>query len=139
MNRSLLDTDTLSEINKARDAVLVAKATAYLSEHSRFALSAVTVMEAIRGYQQAGRVERMGQFLASLAGHDVLAFGQSTAELAGKIDGDLLRSGQPIGRADPMIAATAIEHALVLVTGNTEHFARIQSLGFPLALDNWRG
>ena len=37
-----------------------------------------------------------------------------------------------------MIAATAIEHALVLVTGNVEHFARIQSLGYPLALDNWR-
>ncbi len=68
-----------------------------------------------------------------------MAFSQSTAELAGKIDGDLLKSGQPIGRADPMIAATAIEYALVLVTGNFEHFARIQALGYPLALDNWRG
>jgi len=37
-----------------------------------------------------------------------------------------------------MIAATAIEHDCVLVTGNTQHFARIQALGYPLQLDNWR-
>ena len=91
MNRTPLDTDTLSEINKAHDAALVATATAYLAEHGKFTLSAVTVMEAIRGYQQAGRAERLAQFLTSLAAHDVLAFSQSTAELAGKIDGDLLR------------------------------------------------
>ncbi len=48
MNRTLLDTDTLSEINKAHDAALVATATAYLAEHGRFTLSAVNVMEAIR-------------------------------------------------------------------------------------------
>lgn len=31
------------------------------------------------------------------------------------------RTGQPIGRADPMIAATAIASDLVVVTGNTGH------------------
>jgi len=46
--------------------------------------------------------------------------------------------GQPIGTADPMIAAIAIEHGLQLVTGNTAHFQRIQRLGYPLTLANWR-
>jgi hypothetical protein len=31
------------------------------------------------------------------------------------------RTGQPIGKADPMIAAIALQHSLELVTGNTAH------------------
>lgn len=139
MNRSLLDTDIVSEISKARDADLVKKAEAYLSEHGRFSISAITVMEVVRGYYHAGKISRLNQFLSSLAGQEVAPFTRTTAELAGRIDADLLKSGQPIGRADPMIAATAIEQGLILVTGNTEHFVRIQSLGYELAIENWRG
>jgi len=40
--------------------------------------------------------------------------------------------------ADPMIAAIALHHGLELVTGNTVHFQRIQQLGYPLTLVNWR-
>jgi tRNA(fMet)-specific endonuclease VapC len=54
------------------------------------------------------------------------------------IHGDLVRTGQTIGFADPLIAAIAIENGLTLVTGNTSHYERIQSLGYPLLLDNWR-
>jgi predicted nucleic acid-binding protein len=45
---------------------------------------------------------------------------------------------QPIGRADPMIAAIAIDQGLELVTGNTAHYQLIQELGYPLTLVNWR-
>ncbi len=69
---------------------------------------------------------------------EVLAFDRECAEVAGRIYADLLRAGQPIGRADPMIAATAIRHQRVLVTGNMDHYQRIQALGYPLKLDNWR-
>jgi tRNA(fMet)-specific endonuclease VapC len=58
--------------------------------------------------------------------------------LAGRITDDLDRLGQPIGRADPIIAAVAIDQGLELVTGNTGHYQRIQQLGYPLALVNWR-
>jgi predicted nucleic acid-binding protein len=37
-----------------------------------------------------------------------------------------------------MIAALAIRHGLVLITGNIEHYQRIQALGYPLKIDNWR-
>jgi tRNA(fMet)-specific endonuclease VapC len=60
------------------------------------------------------------------------------ATLAGSIAGDLKRTGEPIGRADPFIAAIAVQAGLPLVTGNTSHFERIQALGYPLQLDNWR-
>jgi len=62
----------------------------------------------------------------------------TAAELAGRIAGDLDRIGQPVGRADPMIAATAIDQGLELVKGNIAHYQRIQQLGYPLTLVNWR-
>jgi predicted nucleic acid-binding protein len=37
-----------------------------------------------------------------------------------------------------MIAAIAIIHGLGLVTGNTAHYSRLHSLGYPLTLVNWR-
>lgn len=37
-----------------------------------------------------------------------------------------------------MIAAIALHHGLELVTGNTAHFQRIQQLGYPLTVANWR-
>ncbi len=37
-----------------------------------------------------------------------------------------------------MIAAIAIGHGLELATGNTAHFQRVQQLGYPLTLVNWR-
>jgi tRNA(fMet)-specific endonuclease VapC len=33
---------------------------------------------------------------------------------------------------------TALTHGLELVTGNTSHFQRIQQIGYPLTLANWR-
>ena len=37
-----------------------------------------------------------------------------------------------------MIAASALQYDLALLTGNTKHFQRIQMLGYPLKLDNWK-
>ena len=139
MDKSLLDTDALSEINKAHDEELLATAERYLATNGFFTFSSVTVMEVVRGYCLAARLEKLSEFIASLADHEVLPYTESIAELAGKIDADLLRKGQPIGRADPMIAATAIEHDLALVTGNVSHFARITAHGYLLRLENWCG
>ena len=62
----------------------------------------------------------------------------SQAELAGRIAGDLERIGQQIGVADTMIAAIALDSGLELVTVNTSDFQRVQQLGYPLTLVNWR-
>jgi len=68
----------------------------------------------------------------------VIAFDRAEGELAGRIAGELERLGRPIGTADSMIAFIALKHGLELVTGNTAHFQRIQQLGYPLTLANWR-
>ena len=46
---------------------------------------------------------------------------------------DLERLGNRLDNMDMFIAATALEHHLTLVTGNTRHFARIPSL----VLEDW--
>jgi tRNA(fMet)-specific endonuclease VapC len=138
MNKSLLDTDTLSEVHRSRDSVIALRARDYRAEWRAFTYSAVTVMEVIRGLWSRGRIERIAEFLDAMRGDHVIPFTSSTAELAGKIAAELQIRGLPIGTHDPMIAATAIEHGLVLVTGNTRHFERIAQLGFPLQVANWR-
>ncbi|MBN1612467.1 MAG: hypothetical protein JW940_37900 [Polyangiaceae bacterium] len=53
-----------------------------------------------------------------------------------EIAGALLRSGTTVGVADALIAATAIVHDRVLVTGNLDHYQR--TLPFGLRLENRR-
>ena len=49
------------------------------------------------------------------------------------------RTGLTIGLADPMIAAITLLRDLDRVTGNIRHYQRIQEIGHPLRLVNWRG
>jgi tRNA(fMet)-specific endonuclease VapC len=138
MNKALLDTDSLSEILRAKNPTVVRQATAYKVEHQRFTISAITVMEIVKGFHKMGRTEALDRFLQGLRSSEVLSFSQESAEIAGRIYGDLESVGQPIGRADVMIAAISLHHNLTLVTGNTRHYQRIQTLGYPLRIANWR-
>jgi len=138
VNKTLLDTDIFSEISKGIDQTVARNATAYRNAFGQYTLSAVTVMEVVRGFEKNQSIRRLQTFLASLASEEVIPFDQSTGELAGRIAGGLERVGRPIGTADTMIAAIALEHGLELATGNTSDFQRVQQLGYPLTLVNWR-
>jgi tRNA(fMet)-specific endonuclease VapC len=138
LNKALLDTDILSEIIKGVDQTVARNATAYRQALGCYTLSAVTVMEIVRGFQKNQSLRRLQAFLASLATEEAIAFDQADGELAGRIAGELERVGRPIGTADTMIAAIALGHGFDLVTGNTAHFQRVQQVGYPLTLVNWR-
>ncbi|MBI4557810.1 MAG: PIN domain-containing protein [Candidatus Hydrogenedentes bacterium] len=138
MDRTLLDTDIFSEVLKAKNSRVVDRAAAYEAALGRFTISAITVMEIVRGIYRLQRTEALGHFLEGLALVEILSFDSETAKYAGRIYGELERVGQPIGRADPMIAATALQHGLTLATGNNGHFERICGLGYPLKLVDWR-
>ena len=140
MERSLLDTDTFSEILRARDVTIRSNADKYLSIFGHFTFSVVTVAELIDGFRRQQLDSHIQKLLAELEGefHEIIPLHLDAAKLAGYIFGDLHRSGRPIGRADPFIAAIAIQANTPLVTGNTKHFERIQALGYPLRLANWR-
>jgi tRNA(fMet)-specific endonuclease VapC len=138
VNKALLDTDTLSEIRKGSNPAVAANAKSYRRAFGHYSFSTLTVVEIVCGYQKAQQLQRLNAFMASIALEEVFPLDTSAAELAGRITGDLERNGQPIGRADPIIAAVAIDQGLELVTGNIAHYTRIQQLGYPLTLVNWR-
>jgi tRNA(fMet)-specific endonuclease VapC len=138
VNKSLLDTDILSEVSKGINQAVLRNATAYRKAHGFLTLSVISVMEAIQGYQRIGASNRIQAFRNAIASEEILLFDQDAADLAGQIAGDLDRVGRPIGRCDPMVAAIAIIHGLELVTGNTAHYQNIHQLGYQLTLVNWR-
>ncbi len=138
MDKSLLDTDIFSEILKGIDPRVVAQATAYRTIFGRYTISTITVLEVVKGLHKMQREDRIEQFLDGLVTVDVLTLDVQSADLAGRIYADLERTGQPIGRADPIIAAIALRHGLTLITGNQAHYQRAWNLGYELQLGNWR-
>ena len=138
MDRALLDTDTFSEIIKAKNPEVLRKAAEYRHYFGRYTISAVTLTEIVKGFQKRGRRDRIQDLIARLAKEELLPLDFNAAVIAGRIYGELEKTGLTIGRADPLIAGIALAHNLTLVTGNTKHVERIVDLGFPLALANWR-
>lgn len=136
--RTLLDTDIFSELMRGKNAVVRARADAYLKQHARLTISTITVLEIAKGLHKVRREDALGRFIQGLDSLEILSLGREEALVGGRIYGDLERLGQPIGRADPMIAGIAISRGLVLATGNDDHYARIRATGYELASDNWR-
>ena len=138
MSKALLDTDILSEILKGVNRTVTARAAAYRAVWGRYTVSTITVVEVVKGLHKVGREDAIQRFLAGLSSAELLTLDLQSAELAGRIYADLERTGQPVGRADPMIAAIALQHGLTLVTGNLSHYRRIESLGYAVKLEDWR-
>lgn len=64
---------------------------------------------------------------------EVLPACSITADIYGRLKSELRQKGKLIEDNDIVIAATAIQHRLILVTDNTGHFSRISEL----VLENW--
>ena len=138
MDRSVLDTDIFSEVLKRKNSTVVRRAEEYLRQHGRLTITTITVLEVVAGWHRLQREDRVQELVARLPDFEVLPFDAEAAVQAGRIEGDLIRLGKVVGRADSMIAAIAAAKGLPLVTGNTDHYTRIRDLGLPLVLSDWR-
>lgn len=138
MDKALLDTDIFSEILKGKNRQVAKRATAYRETFARYTISSITVMEIVKGFHKINREDKIQKFLSNLSALEVLTLDVGASILTGRIIADLERKGRRIGRADCMIAAVALRYDLTLVTGNWSHYQGIQTLGYPLKLDNWR-
>lgn len=126
----LIDTDICSAHLKGVGAV-----TGRLLQYTgRLYVSVVTVGELYTWAFRAGAAPRRLTALRDLLG-DVVVLDMSVtvAERFGQLRAALLDEGRPPPSMDLWIAATAIEHALTLVTHNTADFAAIPGL----ALTDW--
>jgi tRNA(fMet)-specific endonuclease VapC len=93
------------------------------------AISLISVGEIYEGIyfgHDPSRHERA--FRQFLRGVTVLPLSRQTMQRFARIRGDLRRIGQLIGDFAILIAATALQHSLSLVTHNRRHFQRIPGL-----------
>ena len=134
MQLVLLDTDILNEVLKKRNARVVAKAAAYLQQHQHFAFSGITWYELMRGLREKGATKQLKNFEQFCQHSIVHAVTEDILDRSANLWVEARKGGHPDKDADLIIAATAIEHGLVLVTGNIQHFSWIPGL----TIENWR-
>jgi tRNA(fMet)-specific endonuclease VapC len=134
MDAALLDTDILSEVFKRRSPTVVAKAGVYLQQHGRFSFSQFSRFEVRRGYLHKKATTQLGRFDTFCSHSVVLPVSEAIFDRAARLWGDAQNGGHPCGDADLLIAATALEHGLVLVSGNLRHFMWIAGL----KVEDWR-
>ena len=65
-NKTLLDTDILSEVRKGKNPQVVAKAIAYKTIFKHYTISVITVSEVIKGWRKLNRNDRIQEFLIDL-------------------------------------------------------------------------
>jgi predicted nucleic acid-binding protein len=129
MSGFLLDTNIPSE---ALRPVPSANVLAWLKSQSKELqfVSVVTIGELRRGITllpPGPKREKLEQFIQIdiplWFGTRILSITQSIAERWGVLDAMGQMRGTPINTADGMIAATALEHGLTVVTRNAKDFA----------------
>ena len=128
MTGYLLDTNVPSEFSRAQPEPRVVQWLETLAEESLF-LSAVTIGEIRRGLAMLPDGQRRTRLEAWF--HDdlivwfqdrILPVTRPIAERWGILDARSQLQGRQLNTADGMIAATALEHGLTLVTRNTRDF-----------------
>ena len=134
MDASLLDTDLLSELLKERNPSVTTNAAAYLAQHGHFTFSEFSRFEVRRGYLEMKGMETLTEFESFCTNSLVLPVSTAIFDRAAILWAEARAGGHPCGDADLVIAATALEHDLVLVTGNTRHFEWVPGL----RIENWR-
>jgi tRNA(fMet)-specific endonuclease VapC len=134
MDEALIDTDILSEILKGKDPHVTAAAQQYLAAHERFAFSAMTLYEIIRGMVANRASRQLAAFCAMADTSEVVPITNPVLRRAADLWADARSGGHPREDADLIIAATALETRRLLVTGNSPHFSWIPGL----RLADWR-
>ena len=90
--------------------------------------SAFTRYEVLRGYKKQGASIQLARFHIFCQKSGILPVTDSIWDRASDLWAEAQNTGRPCGDADLVIAATALEHQLALVTGNTAHFSWIPGL-----------
>jgi tRNA(fMet)-specific endonuclease VapC len=131
----LLDTDIVSNLVKQRPSNLLIGRLAAVPADQQYT-SSITLGEILYGILRArsgsaALRQRIDRLLSGIM--TILPFDANAARYYGQIRADLERQGIPIGDADTRIAAIAMTHGLVVVTGNVRHFSRIPGL----VVQNW--
>lgn len=101
-------------------------AKARLAQIDPWRISAVTYMELAQGCRDHAELRRLKRGLDSQHTEIVAITAEISRRATALIDTHALSTGLRL--ADALIAATAVEHQFILLTGNTKHFTPISGL-----------
>lgn len=117
----LIDTDVLVWMTRGHIG-----AAQRLSQLLPWKLSVVTYIELAQGCRTKVELNRLKKGLAQSEAQIIPLTPAISARAMALIDGYVLSHGLQLG--DALIAATALEHGLTLLSGNVKHFAKLPQL-----------
>jgi predicted nucleic acid-binding protein len=117
----LIDSDVLIWVARGN-----ASAISRLQTVANWHISAVSYMELAQGCRDKAELKAMQKAFSFEVG-DVLAITQPISDLACTLVEKYALS-HSVHLADALIAATAMTHAIPLLTGNSKHFSAIKGL-----------
>jgi len=131
MSGFLLDTNVPSELTRNQPEKRVVQWLEAASDEQLF-VSVVTLGELRKGFAILPAGKRrvflkawMQEELWPWFAGRILPITQSIADRWGRLDADCQLRGTPLNTADGMIAATALEHDLTVVTRNVKDFTHL--------------
>lgn len=132
MRKVLLDTNIISYFFRGQSEV-IAKLEEYGQFYDCLTFSILTYYEIKAGLTYRDSRRLMDQFEELARESEILLLTTATMDIASDIYANLRRRGLLITPMDLLIAASAIEHDLRLITANIRHFQNVENLNF----ENW--
>jgi tRNA(fMet)-specific endonuclease VapC len=125
----LFDTDTLSNVVKRKPSGRLLQKL----EETPIAFQNTSAINVGEIYYGANRSSRKVQILKAFEemvfpNVNILPFDRQSGQVFGILKADLEKRGIGCSEPDLRIAAVAIQHNLILITGNTRHFKNIPGL-----------
>lgn len=127
----LLDTDVCIELLKGNERVLQRRDQYDGPVGICFMTIAELYYVAEKSKEPTKNIDTIEKLLLSL---EIIQTDIPILKRFGTIKADLQKQGMPVVDADVLIAATTLEKAERLITGNVKHFERIAGL----VLEDWR-
>ena len=125
----LFDTDTLSNVVKQKPSGRLLEKleeTPIAFQHT----SAINVGEIYYGANRSLRKKQILKAFEEMVfpNVNILPFDRQSGQVFGILKAELEKRGIGCSETDLRIAAVAIQHSLILITGNTRHFKNIPGL-----------
>lgn len=126
MESLIFDTTFLIDFQRERRIAETGKAHRFLESHREKAayLSIVAYGEYAEGFENLGDPA----FVSVVESFEILPVTRAVADQYARITRNLRAAGLMIGANDLWIAATALNSGFPLVSGNTDHFGRVEGI-----------